>query len=163
MGGRPPKPVEQHKLDGTYQKCRHENRIKVTTKITTIDPPESLTEDARKVWETVVPCLCKDGLVSQADAPELLEAFTAYGIAQEALKAAMKISGGDSIADAVAYSLCLNKAQKDPLREYLLYHERFDKIMWKFGLTPVERNKIHAPAEKKEDEDDAVLAIIGNG
>lgn len=156
VGGRPPKPVEQHKLDGTYQKCRHQDRVQVTEKITTIEPPETLTDEAKRTWETVIPVLCKAGLVSQADAPELFEAFTAYGIAQQFLHKGFEAGGVDFI-------LTLGRSDKDPFREYLLYMERFDKIMWKFGVTPVERNKIHRAPDKKEDDDSFIRNIIGNG
>lgn len=157
MGGRPRKSIEQHKLDGTYQKCRHEGRgVQNVERLTGIEPPETLTDVARQTWETVIPLLCRAGLVTQVDAPELYEAFTCYGIAQEYLKAGTEAGG-------IHFSLALGRSEKDPYREYLLYMERFDKIMYKYGVTPQERAKIRQPAEKKEDDDSAIASIIGNG
>ena len=47
MGGRPPKSVEQHLLDGTYQKCRHADRGTNLEPLENVDCPESVTGKAR--------------------------------------------------------------------------------------------------------------------
>ncbi len=159
MAGRPPKPIEQHKLDGTYRKDRHsEHGIQNISKIVGIEPPEDLTEEARRVWLDIIPVLCAAELVTPIDMPALYEAFTVYGMAQELRKIAENKPKG-----AAAYVLSLGRMDKDPMFEYLRYMRRFDEILYKFGMTPVERARISTGKKERTNEDDPLSKIIGNG
>jgi P27 family predicted phage terminase small subunit len=156
--GRPPKPVEQHKQDGTFQKCRHEDRGTQLEPIETLPCPASLTGEALEKWEEIVPNLCKADLVTETDAPVLEHAFHCYGLARNLRKIAAAYPGGEA-----KYIESLDRMKKDVLFESLRYMQEFEKIMYKFGMTPVERARIKGTVKPEEDEDSAVKNIIGNG
>jgi P27 family predicted phage terminase small subunit len=156
---RPPKTVEQHKQDGTYQKCRHADRGTNMEPVKSVSCPEKLTGEARKLWDTVVPRLCSADLVTEADKPVLEHAFHCYGLAVDLHRIAEKHEGGEA-----AYIASLTRMDKDVVYESLRYMQEFDKIMYKFGMTPVERARIRGNVKPSdEDEDSTIKSLIGNG
>jgi len=137
MGGRPPKSVEEHKLDGTFREDRHGDRGFDVPHIADIKPPKGLTKEARKLWKEIIPPLCQTGIIAVIDYPALEEAFRAYGTAVECKKYVDEIEGG-----VAAYLATRKRMDSNLMNEYLKHMERFDKIMMKFGMTPVERAKL---------------------
>lgn len=156
--GRPPKPVEQHKQDGTYQKCRHADRGTQLEPVKTLPCPASLTDEAAEKWDEIVPGLCGAELVTGADVPVLEHAFHCYGLALNLRKIAAQYPGGEA-----KYIASLDRMKKDVVYESLRYMQEFEKIMYKFGITPVERARIKGNVKPEDDEDSAVKGIIGNG
>lgn len=143
---RPPKAVEAHKLDGTYRADRHADRGVELDKIVNIKTPQGLTKEARKMWKMIIPPLCEAGIVSVIDYPALEEAFRCYGTAKQCYARAQSLANGD----VSEYLQNLTRMDTNLMNEYLRHMERFDKIMVKFGMTPVERAKIRGSKKEKE-------------
>lgn len=157
MGGRPPKSVEQHLLDGTYQKCRHADRGTNLEPLDGVDCPESLTGKARELWESLVPALCRARMVTAASLPTLEHAFHWWQRAQEC-RAVVDAAGGTA-----AYLLTLGPGMRNILDLALKYEQEFEKIMAQFGDTPVNAARVRGNVTDKKLDTDAILKIMGNG
>lgn len=165
MAGRPPKPIEEHLTDGTYQPCRHDGRGVELEKVADIVPPAGLGSKATKVWKQILPELCSAGLVSRVDYPALEEAFVAYAEGHDALhtlrrrrrelqKRIRELTNEDSldpdrIDQLEELSSRLVSTQRVMMREFRQDMELFNWVMVRFGMTPVERAKLRTPAKKK--------------
>lgn len=77
-GGRPRKPVEQHQLEGTFRKNRHEGTLVITGErgLATQGPPAHLTKTQKGVWLELVECL--DTIVRPSDAAVVEGAAVAF-------------------------------------------------------------------------------------
>ncbi len=155
---RPPKPVELHKQDGTYQKCRHSDRGTKLESLKELPCPSTLSSYAAEKWNSVIPDLCKADLVTETDIPLLEHAFYCYGLARDLRDIAKNFPGGEA-----AYISAQDRMHKDVVYESLRYMQEFEKIMYKFGMTPVERARIRGNKKPEEEEDSAIKGIIGNG
>lgn len=124
--GRPRKPTQQLKDDGTYREDRHGGRRRAPR--TTGEParPAGLSAAARALWAELVPALVASGVAGAIDAPALeamCEAFAEY-------RAARKIRAR-SLAEKRQRQMLVNGA----LREWRALAARF-------GLTPADRAKL---------------------
>lgn len=100
--GRPAKPTAQKKLQGAHPARINKHEPKFT-KITNAEPPEWMDEDARLMWQTVIPELCAGGVLAVTDLHNV-EAFcmaysrwrvaeqeiAAYGITVEGARGVQK-------------------------------------------------------------------------
>lgn len=156
MPGRPPKSARQHKLEGTYQKCRHEGRGVSLDPITAAPPcPETVKgKKARSRWADIVPALVSARLVTPADFDTLEQAFIALDMAND-LQGAIERDGG-----IVGYYANW-EGRKDFVFEWHRQVELYNKIMWKFGVTPVEAGKIRGAPKDESLDTSAVANIIG--
>lgn len=161
MGGRPPKPVEQHKLEGTYRPCRHDNRASNASleHLTGVEKPAFLVGQAADAWELQVPELCKLHRVTKMDVPILVKAFAYY---QRSLECAKVIEDAGGVA---CYAELLESGKPDLTIREMQYFEKYEHIMASlFGVTPAGAAKIRTPeSAKKDDASDVLLKIIGNG
>ncbi len=157
MGGRPPKSVQQHKLDGTYQKCRHENRGTNLEPLAGVSCPETVTGAAREIWDQVVPPLCKAKLVTIISIPTLEHAFYWLQQAYE-MRKLVEDAGG-----AKQYLLTVGLHSFNALDLALKYEQEYQKIMAQFGDTPVNASRVRGNVTEKKLETDAILKIMGNG
>ena len=146
----------QHKLDGTYQKCRQEDRG------TNLEPVDSLPCPAtlrytKDIWNTVVGALCDSKLVTVADYPLLQDAFLNLDLA-EGIKLKLQAEGGP-----VTYLESLQGNQVNLIRESQNAMKIFRDIMLKFGVTPVNASKVRGVKDPDKTDASAVLALVGNG
>ena len=156
--GRPPKTVEQHLLDGTYQKCRHADRGTSLEPLSGVDCPESVTGKARALWDEVVPVLCKARMVTSVTLPTLEHAFYWWQQAQECRELVAKAGG------VAEYLLHLGPNSKNALDLALKYEQEYQKIMAQFGDTPVNAARVRGNVtDKKPDGTEAIARIVGNG
>lgn len=72
--GRPPKPIAQHKADGTFRKDRHAPRVvafpgtdKEVAKPVSLPVPKGLTKEAKDWWNENVPQMAAIGLLEHID------------------------------------------------------------------------------------------------
>lgn len=153
------KSVEQHIQDGTYQPCRHADRGTTLEKITTtLSCPSTIkTKNGKALWKQQVGELCQHGLVTIVDAPELEHAFYCYERAMECRKALEKFS------DAAEYYKSLQFHEKDLTAEYRKWMHEYEKVLYKFGMTPVEASKVRTNVKKEDEMDDILRGLIGNG
>lgn len=156
--GRPPKTVEQHKLDGTYQKCRHEDRGTSLEPLLGVDCPESITGLTRDLWNQIVPALCAARMITIVTLPTLEHAFYWRQKAQECRKIV------DNAGGLAKYLLTLGPNTKNAMDLALKYEQEYQKIMAQFGDTPVNAAKVRGNVQQKEKSPaDAILGIMGNG
>ena len=156
--GRPPKTVEQHKQDGTYQPCRHADRGTSLEPLPGVDCPASITGEARELWDAIVPALCKARMVTRVSLPTLEHAFFWWQQAQECRKLVEQAGG------VAKYLLTLGPNTKNALDLALKYEQEYQKIMGQFGDTPVNATRVRGNvSEKKPDGTEAILRIVGNG
>jgi hypothetical protein len=158
MPGRPPKSIQQHKQEGTYQKCRHENR---GTSLAPIEgalecPKTVIGKKAKESWKRVVGSLCAARLVSAADFESLEDAFRCLDCANQLMDKIDELGGP-------AKYLADFQGGKDLLFEWRRCMDSYEKIMWKFGVTPVESAKIRGAKKDDDDETNAIKALIGQG
>lgn len=123
--GRPRKPAEVHKSQGTYQPCRHDEReggIELSGKP---EPPKSLLVKHRKVWDRIVPDLWEAGVLRAIDTDNLAAMCRWWVKWDEEMK-----ENGATTKAKVAW-------------------EQFSKLGSKYGLDPISREMIKAPPKEK--------------
>ena len=150
------KSAAKHKLDGTYQKCRHANRGTNLSPVKNLVCPVELQYTKEK-WNEVVGALCDSKLVTIADYPLLKDAFINLDLA-EGINRRIKEEGG-----AVEYLANLQGNQVNLIRERQNAMKIYFNIMLKFGVTPVNAAKVRGVKEADSEDASAVTALIGNG
>lgn len=153
--GRPKKPIEEHKRQGTYQPCRHAGP---EPEITTPEQPQGLTERAAKFWSEVAPILERNGVFTECDGESLrlmCESYAGYAEAR------------DTIQEEGMFITQVNKGGNSYLTEHPAakararhWKELFDMLK-QFGMTPASRTGLHVG--KKEENEMSDLAKILKG
>lgn len=150
------KSAAQHKLEGTYQKCRQADRGTNLEPVKSLPCPGEL-KFTRDKWNEVVGALCDSKLVTIADYPLLKDAFINLDLA-EGINRRIKEEGG-----AVEYLANLQGNQVNLIRERQNAMKIYFNIMLKFGVTPVNAAKVRGVKEADSEDASAVTALIGNG
>lgn len=152
------KSVEQHKRDGTFQPCRHADRGTTMQKIEGVSCPSTITDKkVKKLWDQVVGHLCEHELVTLVDVPELEHAFYCY---EKAMECRAEFEKFDNVTE---YLKQLKFHEKDMTKEYVNFMRQWEKVLYKFGMTPVEASKVRTNVKKDDDGDDLIKALLGNG
>lgn len=142
--GRPPKPTERHKRDGTYRADRHGDRLESPTTAGAPDRPEWLSGEAEIWWDAIIACLPAD-VAGEADdfALALLcekwAEWRKYSAALEHIE----------VTDKEHYKVAMlaNMAGKT-----------VQGLLGKFGMTPSDRAKMKI-VPPKEEVDELELAL----
>lgn len=152
------KSVEQHIQDGTYQPCRHADRGTSLVKIEGLACPSTIKDKSiRKLWDQQVGALCEHGLVTIVDAPELEHGYYCYMKAMECRKVL------EQFDSAPAYYKTLQFHEKDLTAEYRRWMHEYEKVLYKFGMTPVEASKVRTNVKPGDDSEDFLNKLIGEG
>lgn len=138
--GRPRKPTEKHKLDGTYRQDRHANRIDSGANLPPIEKPADLAGDAADLWDLLVRTL-PPGVLGASDMPTLAGACRWWG---EWRRWDRELSNPDSEMDVYKASILAGMAWK-------CYTQAASKL----GLSPVDRARLDVSA-KQESPGDAL-------
>lgn len=132
--GRKPKLTSKHKLDGTYRPDRHAARlesVQVSASPHRLTPPDSLREDGKQQWRTVVDSLpgnvlktCDEGKIHQL-----------CFIRQQ-------------LNDL---QLAIESAPLDTslLHVYVKLSSQYDRIGRQFGLSPIDRASLRVEEPKE--------------
>lgn len=128
-GGHNAKTTEQHKIDGTFQKCRHEKRADNLPAKGQPEKPDDLSEVEELVWSEMCNHL-PAASIGRADTIMLREAARWYGIYFEC----MRLLRGDPI-------------DKDLMGATDKAWKNFERIARDFGVTPVGRTRLELSAE----------------
>jgi P27 family predicted phage terminase small subunit len=137
--GRPPKPIEQHRLDGTW---RHDEHGKIVTLPLTGAPikPPDLSPVASELWDHIVQSLGVQDIAKHLDTTTLAEMCRWYARYRRIADEMDKL---DILNDANAhYKLMISAGQAWDKAERLMYH---------FGMTPVARARIKVEPKKNPD------------
>jgi len=138
-GGRPPKPTAAHKRDGTYKRTRHGNRTDAPQTSSLPGPPEHFGRDAVLLWCRVVDSLPQETFGEQdfAGLQAACEWWDQYCRLRDSLASL------DAAIDPKGYSSVFNCVVKAS--------QRFESLMARFGLSPVDRARLRlAPKEEAD-------------
>lgn len=141
---RTPKSVAQHKIDGTFRRDRHGDRMETRFEQGLPEKPETLTGDASRLWDTVVSGL-PDGALCHVDWAALSVACSAFAFARRFRE----------------------QLERDPLNTKLMRcwckaEQLFLTLSSRFGLSPLDRTRLSfaPPADNGIDDPLTVLKAI---
>lgn len=143
-GGRPPKPTADHKRDGTYQKCRHEDRADESLAIGKPQKPDFADDRASKLWDLIV-----IGLPEKAQAT--LDTPLLIGLCRwwcRWLDFMQKMD--DTESDVEHYKLMVMAAAA---------WKQFATLASRFGMSPVDRARLKIGGGKAEPDDPLVRML----
>jgi P27 family predicted phage terminase small subunit len=152
--GRPPKPVTIHRLQGTYQRVRHDKRAHephAEGELAESEPPEWMTADQQRIWRKVAAEAPK-GILRQAD--RLL--FQNYVLLADRLETAAKTQIALD-AKAATAPLLAKGAVSAIISPYIRIMNACTVLMTQLqgemGFTPSSRARMgqpHPPAEEAD-------------
>jgi P27 family predicted phage terminase small subunit len=127
MGARGPAPKTVHelKLRGTYREDRHAARAIIPNPTGTPTKPKSLTGEASKFWDEIVPQLVEAGSVRRLDVKAIVVACEAWALYRKVL------------AKVNRYPFV-----KDYRMAYRAYHASLQESIRKLGLSPADRARL---------------------
>jgi phage terminase small subunit len=126
-GGRPPKTLAEHHLDGSFRKDRHQHLLEQSKQEPAQIPrPTNLDARAAAVWDAVLEHL-PAGAVGQADIPLLIESLEWFATYREAMT-------------ALQSDITNSKARTAATASW----DRFFGIIQQFGVTPASRQRLQA-------------------
>lgn len=155
--GRPKKPANVHKGQGTYQPCRHGGP---NLPVQIPDMPPDMGPAAQACWKQVTVELERAGLVGEIDQKALRLLCEEWEIYLEAL---------DAIRDKGIVITNINKngsvtVINPAVRIRADVAKRIITLLKNFGMTPSARTGINfADAEDGSSEEDKVLRIVSAG
>jgi hypothetical protein len=157
--GRPRKPIEQHKIQGTYRKDRHGNSAELViadfigTPVKPF-PPESLTDDlVREHYTRHIELLSSLHVLAYSDVPEIdamYEALQEYRRVYAELRRT-------SLEDIDRYEKLSDRLLK--------FGQRFSTLASKYCVSPAARNKLTLEAiqiKKEVENRDSITARLIN-
>jgi P27 family predicted phage terminase small subunit len=130
--GRPPKAIDLHILEGTFDRRRHAGQADALASGTPV-PPKYLKGAALKFWKRVVPELVRAGIAKAIDAPELTLMCQWHARYEKYGKQLDRLQPTAKAFQAVFLAAHLSST-------------RFNKIASKFGLNPIDRARIRVQA-----------------
>ena len=134
---RPRKPTELLKAKGTYEKNKPSQQGRIDDTLEMIDanasisPPSFLAEskELTSYWHVLVTRLISWKQLSEIDLPKLKDAF--FDLLQET-----------KIQEQLLVMAMDNPLYDNLHKRYLRHVNACDKVLYRFGLTPVERAKL---------------------
>lgn len=152
-------PVETLKLNGTYRADKHGNlgssRNLAFPADTTIKCPTKFSSKTKKCWNSIVPNLIRQQVLSDQDLASLDMMFCAF---EEYLKAQESIKAFDKEHPVLIETADIDKRRK--LNRWLLDSiTAFNKVAYKFGITPTERLREVERIDTQHTEDPLEIVI----
>jgi phage terminase small subunit len=138
LAGRPRKATRQKLIEGTYRHDRDDGKIDAEFPVitaTAIKAPATITDKAARAhFETLVKNLLSVQSLTEQDLAALEQAFLALEQANELYKQLKKLIKAGLIGDKDTYG---------PVhRQWRGSIETYSSIVYRFGVSPVERTKI---------------------
>jgi phage terminase small subunit len=130
--GRPPKAIDLHILEGTFDKRRHAGQVDVLAEGVPT-PPRDLKGAALKFWKRVAPELVRAGIAKAIDAPELTLMCQWHARSEKYGRQLDRLQPTARAFQAIFLAAHLAAT-------------RFNKISSKFGLNPTDRARIRVQA-----------------
>ena len=148
--GRPAKPTELHKLDGTYRPDRHSNGVAADTQL--LAPPDHLSGLALAEWLRVASELHEVNLTTALDTTLLEQYCVMYaqwrGMVAEVDKHGAVQETQTGYSQQTGYFTVAVKLAKE-IRD----------IAKEFGLTPSARSRMRINREEQSEQDDIATAL----
>jgi P27 family predicted phage terminase small subunit len=158
--GRPRAPTEVLKLHGTYENCKHGDRVDDLFPVISgvaIEPPATLTDKAAAQWNHFVPVLLNLKVLAVQDLVMLESAFILMGEYYDALEEIQKIRNKKKKTnDDLIRRSKLNNWMTRSIKEC-------NSILCRFGVSPSERAKLIGLTPKEEGEQymDPLEVVLG--
>jgi phage terminase small subunit len=154
------KPVEQHKLDGTFRAIRHGNSVEpimanALEVPNEILPPNNITDNALiEHYKHHVQLLIRLNILTYSDFPEINMMYEAL---QEYRRLYAELQKVDLIKEIERYEVLSNRVLK--------FGQRFSNLAVKYCISPAARNKLTLEAlqiNKETNEQKSITAkLIG--
>src|ERR1700743_1102074 len=135
LRGRPPKPLEDHVLQGTFREDRHGAESFAFRPDGYAEKPKDLGKLAAWLWDFIVEDLHRKNVATKIDSIKLAEACRWYERYHRYAKAADK----KKVDDKSAYRILISAK---------MCWEKFDQIATAFGLDPVARMRLQIKPPK---------------
>lgn len=135
--GRPPKPLELHKLEGTFRHDRHDAADSQFRPDGTPEDQFNLGTHAMWLWDHLVPQLTDKKVATRLDTVALTEMCRWYERYMNLCAAADALACGSE--DHIDVTKCAKVAW-----------DAFDKISQQFGMTPAARSKLRMEREPEK-------------
>lgn len=136
--GRPAKSTEQHRQDGTYQKCRHENRVDAKIPPATLPCPGDLNEHGAELWKRICATLPRE-VVTKLDADSLRAYCETWELYRK-----------------VYPKMIADPFDKDTRILWANCIDKLDKLGRQFGWSPQSRASLQMPPKDESDTDPMV-------
>lgn len=143
--GRPKKPTEIKKAEGTYRVDRA-NELEPSPPKGIPLAPDYLNEDGMKAWDTFAPMLHDMGVLTIVDAPALASLCSAYVDLLAAQKAYSLLDGATYWVEGKTGNY---KKEHPEFRILDAADKRFKSWLSAFGLTPESRSKVSCSFKKE--------------
>jgi P27 family predicted phage terminase small subunit len=140
MRGRPRKPLPDLLLDGRYRSDRHGEPCEVWLPDGAPTMPDWLTDEARELWEALVPPLAQRGVATEIDAAELAAMCDWWKRYRQACRALDDISDRQS-----------NTYYRTQILAGAAW-KNFSSAASRFGLNPSDRAKLRLGVEPRADD-----------
>ena len=141
------KPNELHIVNGTFRKDRHGDKdanpeVEAVKKM--LNPPTRLNKYGKTEWNRLLQGMIDAGLLSTIDLSTVETACYFYGLHKEL---AVKLNEQPSLFDFVDQRTSQNN---NVIRTMNESYKNYTDIVYKFGVSPVERSKIQLEKKPKD-------------
>ncbi len=158
-GGRPPKSITQHKLDGTYRADRHANTLAGEPIIKVPKLPPSLdAEDARE-WRRICSQLIELGILCPIDLPQIERYFHIRRIYFDAKKLVESLGLTITVEGSQGQTREITNPSFGIMMET---HRHMLQIEERYGFSPVGRRKITIDPTVSNPEDKIGDTLTGH-
>jgi P27 family predicted phage terminase small subunit len=138
--GRPPKPAELKRLEGTARKCRENARAPAGAPLEALPMPPGLTEREQAAWAELAAVVAPMRVVTPSDVPAFRQMVTTRAMCAEARD--------DIRNEGQTYTVVTESGavkRKNPSVEVLAtFTKLHDVQLAQFGLTPAARQRVSA-------------------
>ncbi len=152
---------EHLELTGQFREDKHGNygssRDISYSAETIITPPASYSARTKKAWDSIVPNLLRQRVLSEQDLPTIemmFNAFEEYDKAKAAIKAYDKEHKNDFTKESIDLRRKLNIWMLDSIKQ-------FNNIAAHFGIMPTERLKVVQQMDEPKKADPLEIVLEG--
>lgn len=155
MRGRQPKPLEEHRREGTFEKSRHGKRVVSLGGRKKPTKPPHLSSHQAKAWKVLVADLWDTGTLDHADAGILEAAAVFWGRAREARE--ILADPGNSIVIQGKLGSVVHPAVKIERESW----DKFRQVAEQLGLSPSARARLGLANTRKRSMQREMESQIG--
>ena len=150
--GRLPKPLELHRLTGTFRKNRHEGKGFGEPLTVVPEPPKHLSASARRLWRELAPELVKVSALTSLDLDRLADYCTVRATVLEC-EAVIALEGR---------TIATPQGRKRHPEMVTLEHARAElrALSGLLGLSPSDRARLKLPPAPTDSDDEAVRFLF---
>ena len=161
-GGRYPKPLEVHRLNGNPSKLDLDKLAELAPTPVLFDtvpaPPDTLSKRAKECWIQNAPVLFEMGVLTMADLDTLFDYCVMFDAKMTALEA-MKADGDAGVMDPGTERRAPGMAA--PFKVYMEASAKMQAIAREFGMTASARARMGIQLDKNNQDADEMEMLLG--